>query len=100
MARSIVSATTTISIDDETTTTAAEGGVLKSDKKKSYIPGPFHLTTLLNVFIPLFNRVRRQISAEEMRFPNVPSILQVFYRYCSGFYRYFSGNFRNSGGVE
>ncbi|KAI1710613.1 monensin-resistant like protein 2 [Ditylenchus destructor] len=45
-------------------------------KTKSYIPGPFHLTTLLNIFIPLFNRVRKHVQIEEIRTPQVPLIFK------------------------
>ncbi|KAH7729487.1 hypothetical protein AAVH_02962 [Aphelenchoides avenae] len=47
-----------------------EESATNNPENKHYIPGQFHLTTLLNVFPPLFQRVRRQIPAEEMRFHN------------------------------
>ncbi|VDM43957.1 unnamed protein product [Toxocara canis] len=54
-------------------TTAAE----KSDgPTKHYIPGPAHLTTILHVFSPLFERVKKKISVDELKYEGVPKILK------------------------
>lgn len=48
-----------------------------SSEIKHYIPGQFHWTTLLNVFSPLFNKVKRELPVEELKYHNVPSLLKV-----------------------
>jgi len=43
---------------------------------KSYVPGPFHLSTLLNTFTPLFRRVHRSVQLGELRGDGLPHILR------------------------
>ncbi|KAL3080285.1 hypothetical protein niasHS_012390 [Heterodera schachtii] len=44
--------------------------------KKHYVPGLYHLTTLLEMFQQLFHRVRRQIPIEDVRPPRLCQIFQ------------------------
>lgn len=43
---------------------------------KQFIPGPSHLTTVLHIFSPLFDRVKKKISVEELKYNAVPSIFK------------------------
>ncbi|VDK19430.1 unnamed protein product [Anisakis simplex] len=45
---------------------------------KHYIPGAAHLTTILHVFSPLFERVKKKLPVDELRYERVPTILKVF----------------------
>uniref|UniRef100_A0A0R3RXV2 Protein MON2 homolog n=1 Tax=Elaeophora elaphi TaxID=1147741 RepID=A0A0R3RXV2_9BILA len=41
-----------------------------------FIPGQMHLITLLQIFIPLFERVRKKISCDDLKYGEVPSIIK------------------------
>lgn len=43
---------------------------------KHYVPGPSHLTTILHVFTPLFDRVKKKVPVEELKYDGVPAILK------------------------
>ncbi|VDK22535.1 unnamed protein product [Anisakis simplex] len=43
---------------------------------KHYIPGAAHLTTILHVFSPLFERVKKKLPVDELRYERVPTILK------------------------
>ncbi|VDP12436.1 unnamed protein product [Onchocerca flexuosa] len=42
----------------------------------NFIPGQVHLITLLHIFIPLFERVRKKIPCDDLKYDEVPSILK------------------------
>uniref|UniRef100_A0A9J2PL94 Mon2 C-terminal domain-containing protein n=1 Tax=Ascaris lumbricoides TaxID=6252 RepID=A0A9J2PL94_ASCLU len=49
----------------------------KSDgPTKHYIPGPSHFTTILHIFSPLFERVKKKILVNELKYEGVPKILK------------------------
>ncbi|CAJ0930938.1 unnamed protein product, partial [Mesorhabditis belari] len=48
-----------------------------SSKETKYVPGPSHLTTFLHIFPPLFDRVRRDISVDELVYEKLPSIFEA-----------------------
>ncbi|VDK63054.1 unnamed protein product [Onchocerca ochengi] len=41
-----------------------------------FIPGQVHLIALLHIFIPLFERVRKKIPCDDLKYDEVPSILK------------------------
>ncbi|KAL3981528.1 Guanine nucleotide exchange factor in Golgi transport N-terminal family protein [Acanthocheilonema viteae] len=41
-----------------------------------FIPGQVHLMILLQIFIPLFERIRKKISCDDLKYDEVPSILK------------------------
>ncbi|GMT24919.1 hypothetical protein PFISCL1PPCAC_16216 [Pristionchus fissidentatus] len=53
-----------------------ERGGGEMGKESLYLPGPSHLTTLLHIFPPLFDRVKKSLKAEEMGEGAVPLLLQ------------------------
>uniref|UniRef100_A0AAF5RVX0 Protein MON2 homolog n=2 Tax=Wuchereria bancrofti TaxID=6293 RepID=A0AAF5RVX0_WUCBA len=42
----------------------------------NFVPGQIHLITLLHIFIPLFERVRKKIPCDDFKYDEVPSILK------------------------
>jgi hypothetical protein len=42
-----------------------------------FIPGPSHLTTLLHIFPPLFDRVKRRIRVDEIKYDGVLVLFKV-----------------------
>lgn len=42
-----------------------------------YVPGPAHLTTLLQIFGPLFEHVKKRINVSELKEDGLPSVLKV-----------------------
>ncbi|EFO21823.2 hypothetical protein LOAG_06662 [Loa loa] len=42
----------------------------------NFIPGQMHLITLLHIFIPLFERVRKKIPCDDLKYDEVPIILK------------------------
>ncbi|CAJ0579448.1 unnamed protein product, partial [Mesorhabditis spiculigera] len=46
-------------------------------KEAPYVPGPSHLTTLLHIFPPLFERVKRDLAVDELHYDNLPSTLEA-----------------------
>ncbi|KAK6109530.1 Guanine nucleotide exchange factor in Golgi transport N-terminal family protein [Brugia pahangi] len=43
---------------------------------RNFIPGQIHLITLLHIFTPLFERVRKKIPCDDLKYDEVPSILK------------------------
>uniref|UniRef100_A0A1I7XFC8 Protein MON2 homolog n=1 Tax=Heterorhabditis bacteriophora TaxID=37862 RepID=A0A1I7XFC8_HETBA len=58
--------------------------------KGAYVPGPSHLTTLLHTFPSLFERIARHICVDELKFGQLPSILE---NKCHSLCRRLSHNF-------
>ncbi|CAB3409244.1 unnamed protein product [Caenorhabditis bovis] len=41
-----------------------------------YVPGPSHLTAILHVFPPLFDKVAKSISVEDLKYESLPAVLE------------------------
>ncbi|CAG9532872.1 unnamed protein product [Cercopithifilaria johnstoni] len=55
----------------------SDAAVLLSERSGGkFIPGQIHLIILLHIFIPLFERVRKKISCDDLKFDEVPNILK------------------------
>ncbi|KJH42631.1 hypothetical protein DICVIV_11380 [Dictyocaulus viviparus] len=52
------------------------GATSETLSSKPYVPGPSHLTTLINIFPQLFNHVAHHINSDELKAEQLPSVLE------------------------
>ncbi|CAI5447431.1 unnamed protein product [Caenorhabditis angaria] len=55
---------------------SASASATNASQISGYIPGPSHLTAILNVFPPLFNRVAKSIPLDDLKYESLPAVLE------------------------